>query len=32
MKRILTYGTYDLLHYGHIRLLKRFKSDLEYVI
>lgn len=22
MKRILTYGTFDLLHYGHIRLLK----------
>ena len=26
MKRILTYGTYDLLHYGHIRLLKRAKA------
>ena len=23
MKRILTYGTFDLLHYGHIRLLQR---------
>jgi glycerol-3-phosphate cytidylyltransferase len=22
-RRILTYGTYDVLHYGHIRLLKR---------
>jgi len=22
-RRVLTYGTYDLLHYGHIRLLKR---------
>jgi hypothetical protein len=23
MKRIITYGTFDLLHYGHINLLKR---------
>ena len=23
MKRILTYGTFDLLHYDHIRLLQR---------
>ena len=22
MKRIITYGTFDLLHYGHINLLK----------
>jgi glycerol-3-phosphate cytidylyltransferase-like family protein len=26
MKRVLTYGTFDLLHYGHIRLLKRAKT------
>lgn len=26
MTRILTYGTFDLLHWGHIRLLKRAKS------
>ena len=26
MKKVLTYGTYDLLHYGHIRLLKRAKE------
>ena len=32
MKRILTYGTYDLLHYGHIRLLKRAKSLGDYLI
>ncbi|MFY9374858.1 MAG: adenylyltransferase/cytidyltransferase family protein, partial [Kiritimatiellia bacterium] len=23
MKRVITYGTYDLLHYGHINLLRR---------
>ncbi len=22
MKRVITYGTYDLLHYGHIELLE----------
>ena len=32
MKRILTYGTYDLLHYGHIRLLKRAKEMGDYLI
>lgn len=32
MKRILTYGTYDLLHYGHIRLLKRAKQRGDYLI
>lgn len=26
MKTILTYGTFDVLHYGHIRLLKRAKE------
>lgn len=26
MKRVLTYGTYDLLHYGHLNLLKRCKD------
>lgn len=32
MKRILTYGTYDLMHYGHIRLLKRAKQHGDYLI
>ena len=32
MKRILTYGTYDLLHWGHIRLLKRAKQLGDYLI
>lgn len=32
MKRILTYGTYDLLHYGHIRLLERASKLGDYLI
>lgn len=32
MKRVLTYGTYDLLHHGHIRLLKRAKELGDYLI
>jgi glycerol-3-phosphate cytidylyltransferase len=32
MKRVITYGTFDLLHYGHINLLKRAKSLGEYLI
>ena len=32
MKRILTYGTFDLLHYGHIRLLQRAKELGDYLV
>lgn len=32
MKRILTYGTFDLLHYGHIRLLRRARAMGDYLI
>lgn len=32
MKKIITYGTYDLLHYGHINLLKRAKALGDYLI
>lgn len=32
MKRIITYGTYDLLHYGHINLLQRAKEMGDYLV
>lgn len=32
MKKVITYGTYDLLHRGHINLLKRAKAMGDYLV
>ena len=32
MKKIITYGTFDLFHYGHLRILQRAKALGDYLV
>jgi len=32
MKKVITYGTFDLFHFGHLRLLQRAKALGDYLV
>lgn len=32
MKKVITYGTYDLLHWGHVNLLRRARALGDYLV